>query len=108
MPTYFVSWEIDIDANSPREAAKRALEIQRNPQSTATQFYIQEHDTDERVSIDFLEEQEALTGWMDGEETEVCPGCGAIEGLPEWGTVGDGFDGYCPSCADRREAKREI
>lgn len=36
-------------------------------------------------------------------EPEVCPGCEAIEGEPEWGTVGDGFDGYCASCADKRE-----
>lgn len=37
------------------------------------------------------------------EDDECCPGCGAVEGTPEWGTVGDGFDGYCPSCADKRE-----
>jgi hypothetical protein len=39
----------------------------------------------------------------DGDKV-VCPGCSAVEGSPEWGTVGDGFDGYCPSCADKREA----
>jgi hypothetical protein len=27
MKNYRVSWEIDIDADSPREAAERALEI---------------------------------------------------------------------------------
>lgn len=37
------------------------------------------------------------------EDVEVCPDCGAVEGSPEWGTVGDGFDGYCPSCADKRD-----
>ncbi len=38
-------------------------------------------------------------------EDVTCPteGCGAIEGTEKWGTVGDGFDGYCPSCADKRE-----
>jgi hypothetical protein len=36
-------------------------------------------------------------------EDATCPGCDAVEGTPEWGTVGDGFDGYCPSCADERE-----
>lgn len=40
---------------------------------------------------------------VDGEEPTVCPECGALEGDPEWGTVGDGFDGYCPSCADKRD-----
>lgn len=41
-------------------------------------------------------------------EPEVCPGCEAIEGEPEWGTVGDGFDGYCASCADKREETGEV
>lgn len=40
---------------------------------------------------------------VDGEDAVTCPGCGAVEGEDEWGTVGDGFDGYCPSCADERE-----
>lgn len=38
----------------------------------------------------------------------VCPKCAAVEGEPEWGTVGDGFDGYCPSCADAREESGEV
>ncbi len=38
MKTYFVKWEIEIDADSPREAASKALEIHRNPQSIATVF----------------------------------------------------------------------
>lgn len=46
MPTYFVSWEIDIDADSPREAAEKALAIQRDPESTATVFQVLEHDTE--------------------------------------------------------------
>ena len=33
-----VKWEIDLDANSPHEAARKALTIQRNPQSIATVF----------------------------------------------------------------------
>ena len=36
-------------------------------------------------------------------EEITCPNCGAVEGTEEWGTVGDGFDGYCPGCADERE-----
>jgi hypothetical protein len=34
------------------------------------------------------------------EDACVCPRCGAVEGTPEWGTVGDGYDGYCPTCSD--------
>lgn len=52
MPTYFVSWEIDIDADSPREAAMKALEIQRDSTSSAIQFYVQEFETDNRLSVD--------------------------------------------------------
>lgn len=33
-----VIWEIDLDAESPREAAEKALAIHRNPESIATVF----------------------------------------------------------------------
>ncbi len=36
--TYHVHWEIDLVADSPREAAERALAIQRDPESIATVF----------------------------------------------------------------------
>jgi len=38
---YRVLWEIDVEADSPREAAKKALEIQRDPASMATAFTVQ-------------------------------------------------------------------
>ena len=38
--TYRVIWEIDVTAKSPKEAAIKALAIQRNPESTATIFKI--------------------------------------------------------------------
>lgn len=38
---------------------------------------------------------------IDGDVPEVCPKCEAIEGSEAWGTVGDGYNGYCPSCADK-------
>lgn len=37
---YRVVWEIDIDANTPLEAAKEALSIQRDKGSEATCFYV--------------------------------------------------------------------
>ena len=40
MKTYRVSWEIDIDASSPVEAAKEALKIQRRKSSTANVFIV--------------------------------------------------------------------
>lgn len=37
---YFVTWEMDIWARSPKEAAKKALRVHRNPESTATVFKV--------------------------------------------------------------------
>jgi len=38
---YLVKWEIEIDADSPREAAQKALAIQRDPNSIATVFAVE-------------------------------------------------------------------
>jgi hypothetical protein len=40
MPLYHVTWEIDLNAKTPKAAACKALEIQRDPQSTATVFSV--------------------------------------------------------------------
>ena len=40
MTQYHVSWRIDIEADSPTEAAVQALTIQRDRQSTATVFHV--------------------------------------------------------------------
>ena len=37
-----VTWEIDLDAASPRAATEKALEIQRDSESIATVFSIRE------------------------------------------------------------------
>lgn len=39
---YVVSWFIDIEADSPEEAARKALTIQRNCASWATVFTVRE------------------------------------------------------------------
>jgi hypothetical protein len=36
-------------------------------------------------------------------EVEECSKCKCVEGSKAWGTVGDGADGKCPSCADKME-----
>lgn len=46
MPEYRVSWYIDIYADSEVEAAKEALEIQRNKESIATVFDVQKWSND--------------------------------------------------------------
>ncbi|MFE6186469.1 hypothetical protein ACFQ6U_18800 [Streptomyces sp. NPDC056465] len=38
MNSYRVTWEIDLEADDPEEAAHKALSIQRDPDSTATVF----------------------------------------------------------------------
>ena len=43
--------------------------------------------------------------WVTDDDAEVCSECRAIPGSPEYGTVGDGFDGLCPSCADKAETE---
>jgi hypothetical protein len=40
MADYRVAWEIDVEAESPRQAAEEALKIQREPQSTTTVFKV--------------------------------------------------------------------
>ena len=51
MPEYRVHWEIDLDADSPREAAEKALTIHRNPESIATVFDV----TDETGRIECID-----------------------------------------------------
>jgi hypothetical protein len=52
---YHVVWEIDIYAQSPREAAKEAQAIQQDKVSTATVFDVTEEDGDRTVRIDLGE-----------------------------------------------------
>ena len=58
MTNYRVSWEIDIDADSPRDAAEKAVEIQRRPDSIATVFTVWD-DTGESIEIDLDENSSA-------------------------------------------------
>jgi hypothetical protein len=52
---YHVVWEIDINARSPREAAKEAQTIQQDKDSTATIFDVTEENSDKTVRIDLEE-----------------------------------------------------
>jgi hypothetical protein len=62
MTSYFVEWSIDIDADSPREAAEKALEIQRDPSSSATVFSVIKYDSDGSKSLIDLDDDED-EGW---------------------------------------------
>ena len=44
MPEYKVIWEIDLDADSPEDAAREAARIQRDPGSFAPYFTVLDKD----------------------------------------------------------------
>jgi len=52
MTHYRVMWEIDIDADTAKDAAKMALKIQRDCKSIATVFDVKNYVTDKIKRID--------------------------------------------------------
>lgn len=87
MPEYRLTWDIDVEASCPEEAAVIALEIQRRTGSEATIFYVDREG--ERVTIDAAHVRVCdVCGTFfdrgDPEKTpdhlcphsEVCQGCG--------------------------------
>jgi hypothetical protein len=51
---YLVEWVIDIEADSPQEAAEKALETQRNEDSIAVVFTVT-GDDNVAVNVDLME-----------------------------------------------------
>ena len=49
---YYIEWRIEISAQSPEEAARKARQIQLNPQSIATVFHVYPSDDGEAIEID--------------------------------------------------------
>jgi len=45
MAQYRVTWEIELDADTPEDAAREALAIMRDPDSIATVFTVHDQDT---------------------------------------------------------------
>jgi hypothetical protein len=58
MSSYRVTWEIDIEADTPQEAAEKALEIQRRPDSSAVVFEVKGPLCGDGVKFDLWEETE--------------------------------------------------
>lgn len=52
MKEYRVEWVIELDAESPEEAAAQALEIQRDPESIATVFRVSAVGDPDEVWVD--------------------------------------------------------
>lgn len=46
-----IRWEIDVDARTPREAARKALAIQRDQESIATVFDVQHNGKTVRIDL---------------------------------------------------------
>jgi len=51
-----VTWEIEVDTETPREAAEKALAIMRRPDSTATVFDVTDQ-TGETHHVDLMEDE---------------------------------------------------
>ncbi len=57
MTSYLITWIIDIEADSPEEAAEEALTIQRRPNSIATVFEVLDMGTDVTTTVDLNPEE---------------------------------------------------
>lgn len=58
--SYLITWEIELDGDSPEEVARLALKIQRDPESSATVFKVWDEDGIDTV-IDLLTDQPEAT-----------------------------------------------
>lgn len=59
MKTYVLYWQIEIDADGPREAARKARDIQLDQNNIATVFEVFEGDGDGKpIYVDLLDVQE--------------------------------------------------
>jgi hypothetical protein len=59
MRTFIVEWTINVDAENKLEAARKALAIQRDPNSSATIFEVMPEDGLESPETVDLDEQGA-------------------------------------------------
>lgn len=55
MNCYLVTWQIDIEAETPRDAARAALAIQHNTLSIATVFDVTDRKSNATTTIDLGE-----------------------------------------------------
>lgn len=99
---YLVTWTIDIEADSPKDAAEQALAIHRNPESIAPVFDVKPqipHKLDilgnsvwgESIAIDLTAFDEPDMS----DEVKCCPDC---EKPNQFGEL-------CHSCQRERESQ---
>jgi hypothetical protein len=58
MPEYKVMWEIDIEADTPTDAAIEAKNIQLDPKSTANTFIVADESKKEIYQLELVPEQD--------------------------------------------------
>ena len=72
MPQYVVSWNIDVEAETPEEAAEAAFGMMQDPETLATFFHVKEAGKGGKgVTVDLrFEDQKSQTVDLDtGEVT---------------------------------------
>lgn len=57
MTVYIVKWDINISANTPEEAAEKALKIQRDESSIATVFEVLNLKTFITTEVDLYQDK---------------------------------------------------
>lgn len=62
MQTYHVMWEIDIDAQSPIDAARQALACLQEPGTQAVVFDVTDEKGETTTRVDLLEEDQTEEG----------------------------------------------
>jgi hypothetical protein len=69
-----------------------------------------ETNVDDDAAFSTNEEGRWVQAWVfvSNDAIEACDRCGAVPGTARYGTVGDGFGGLCPSCADKAEQAGEF
>jgi hypothetical protein len=55
MPEYLVTWSIEVDADNPEDAARKAMETQQRPDSIAHSFVVQADADDPGLIVDLDE-----------------------------------------------------
>lgn len=55
MPEYLVTWRVELDATDPLDAARQALEMQRDPTSLATVFVVTCTDHIQEIDLSIMD-----------------------------------------------------
>jgi hypothetical protein len=95
MPEFKVRWEIEVHAETARGAAQKALEIQRDPWSSATVFDVTSRKDPGWTRVDLEEPPNGQeTCEVDGVVYEARPGVGCT------GCAGKGGGELCAELGD--------